>query len=70
MCNGFDGTLYVLDYPAPKRLAIVKSNRLMIDRSDFLITYVSGPGNSRNFLEYAGKQADKGLIQIENLANR
>lgn len=41
----------------------------MIDRSDFLIAYVSGFGNSRNLLEYAAKRAVKGLIQIENLAS-
>lgn len=67
--DGFDGTLYVLDYPVPKRLAIVKSNRLMIDRSDFLIAYVNGPGNSRSFLEYAAKRESEGLVQIENLSN-
>lgn len=43
----------------------------MVDTCDWLVCYVRhGAGNSRNLLEYAQRNAQKGLIRIVNLANR
>lgn len=63
--NGFDGTYYPEGQEfAPKRLAIVKANRTMVDQCDVLIAYAKGPGNSRNLVEYAERKG----VEIINLA--
>ena len=67
--DGFDGTLYLFEAPVPKRLAIVKANRLMIEKSDFLISYAHWAGNAKNLVDYAVQRESKGLIHTENLAN-
>jgi hypothetical protein len=67
--DGFDGT-YHPDGPesTPKRYAIVRANRIMVDACDWLVCYVRhGAGNSRKLLEYAQRRAARGLIQIENI---
>jgi hypothetical protein len=68
--EGFDGTYYPDGLEnVPKRYAIVRANKIIVDRSDWLICYVRhGASNSRNLLEYAERRAKKGLIQFENLA--
>jgi len=54
----------------PKRLAIVRANRYMIEHSDYLIAYVWHPAsNARELLEYAQKLESQGRIHIENLAD-
>ena len=67
---GFDGTYYPEGLEkVPKRYAITRTNKNMIDTSDWLITYVQhGASNSRTFLEYAKRREREGRIQIENLA--
>lgn len=69
---GFDGTYYPEGLEqVPKRYAIVRANRIMIDMSDWLVAYVRyGASNSRKLLEYAEHRRKKGLIQIENLAEK
>ena len=65
--DGFDGTYHpeVLK-STPKRYAIVRANRIMVDACDWLVCYVRhGVGNSRKLLEYAQRSAARGLIQIE-----
>ena len=63
--DGFDGTYYPEGQEfAPKRLAIVKANRTIVDQCDVLITYAKGPGNSRNLVEYAERKG----VEIINLA--
>ena len=53
----------------PKRLAIIRANRYMVERSDFLIAYVRHPAsNAKELLEYAGTGKRKGKIHITNLA--
>ena len=67
--NGFDGTYYP-DGPenTPRRYAIVRTNKIMVDTCDWLVCYVRhGASNSRNLLEYADRRANKGLIRIENI---
>lgn len=70
--ESFDGTYYPDGIEkVPKRYAIVRTNRVMIDAADWLITYVRhGASNSCRLLEYAERRQEKGLIQIENLAEK
>ena len=68
--DGYDDTFYPPDMEkVPRKLAIVRANKYMVDSSDFLIAYVWHPAsNARNLLEYAQARERKGLIRIENLA--
>lgn len=69
--DGFDNTFYPpgMEY-VPRRFAIVRANRYMIDNSDYLIAYVwHAASGARNLLEYAQRREDKGLIHIENLGD-
>ena len=54
---GFDNTFYPPGMEkVPRRLAIVRANRYVVDHVDHLIAYVWHPGsNARNLLEYAQK---------------
>lgn len=55
--NGFDGTFYPPGMECvPRRLAILKANRYMVDHSDCIVAYIRHPGNARNLLEYARKR--------------
>ena len=67
--DGFDGTYYPDGLEnTPRRYAIVRTNRIMVDICDWLVCYVRhGASNSGNLLEYGQRQADKGLIQIRNI---
>ena len=67
--DGFDGTYHPDGLEnTPKRCAIVRANRIMVDTCDWLICYVRhGASNSRKLLEYAQRRAERGLIQIENI---
>lgn len=69
---GFDGTYYPEGLEqVPKRYAIVRANKIMVNTSDWLVAYVRhGASNSRKLLEYAERRQEKGLIQIENLAEK
>ena len=67
--DGFDGTYHPegLEH-TPKRYAIVRANRIMIDTCHWLVCYVyHGAGNSRKLLEYAQKRESAGLVQIANI---
>ena len=68
--KAFDTLFYPPDLETvPKRLAIVRANRYMVERSDFLIAYVRHPAsNARELLEYAGTGKRTGKIHITNLA--
>ena len=52
---GFDGSIYPPDMErVPKRVAIVRANRYMVDHADYLICYAWQPGsNATQLLEYA-----------------
>ena len=67
--DGFDGTYHPDGLEsAPKRYAIVRANRIMVDACDWLVCYVRhGASNSRKLLEYAQRRAAHSLIQIENI---
>ena len=66
---GFDNTFYPHGMEkVPRRLAIVRANRYMIDHADYLIAYVWHPGsNAKNLLEYAKKREKCNLIIIIEL---
>ncbi len=67
---GFDATFYPPDMETvPRRYAILRANRYMIDHADFLIAYAWHPGsNARDLVTHAMRKAAKGLIRVENLA--
>jgi len=69
--EGFDGTYYPEGMEkVPRSLAIVRANRCMTDRSDYLIAYAYKPGgNARELVEYARKRERRGLMVICNLAD-
>lgn len=55
----------------PKRLAIVRANRYMIEHSDHLISFVwHSASNAKELLDYARKFELQGKIHIENLADK
>ena len=67
---GFDNTYYPPEMEkVPRKLAIVRANRYMVDHVDYLIAYAWHPAsNARDLLEYAQRREKKGLIQIINIA--
>ena len=53
----------------PERFAICRANRYRIAHSTHLIAYARFPaGNAAKFLQYAQARAEKGLLQLVNLA--
>ena len=67
--EGFDGTYYPPDMErVPRRVAIIRANRYMVDHVDYLIAYAWHPGsNARDLVEYAQKQLGKGLSGITTI---
>ena len=70
--DGFDSTYYPWeDEYIPKRLAIVKTNQRMVDTCDYLIAFAwHHLGGSGQIVEYARKREKRGLIHVENLAEK
>ena len=68
--KGFDGTFYPPGMETvPKRAAIVRANRYMLEHSSYLIAHVSHPSSgSREVLEAALRRQKHGLIHVTNLA--
>lgn len=64
---GFDGTFYPPLANVPRRFAIVKANRYMIETCDSIICHVTHIGNTRNLLEYAKKREGRGQLYVENI---
>ena len=66
----FDNTYYPPGMEdVPRKLAIVRANRHMVDHVDFLIAYAWHPAsNARELVEYAEKKMEKGVFQVTNLA--
>ena len=69
---GFDSTYYPWeDENIPKRLAIVKTNRRMVETCNYLIANAwHHLGGSGDIVDYARKREEKGLITITNLAQQ
>lgn len=70
--KGFDGTFYPPGMETvPKRVAIVRANRYMMENSSHLIAYAWHPAsNARELVEYAQAREKKGKIHVENLAEK
>lgn len=70
--NRFDATFYPPGMETvPKPFAIVRANEYMIRNTDYLICYDRGQiGKTRDFMELAWQRERKGLIHIENLADK
>ena len=70
--SGFDNTYYPPRMEeVPRKLAIVRANRYMVDHVDYLIAYAWHPAsNARDLLDYAQRREKKGLIQITNIVER
>ena len=69
--KGFDGTFYPPGMEnVPKKYAIVRANRYMVDHSGYLIAFTwHAASNSRELVEYARRREEKGLIHVQNLAD-
>lgn len=67
--SGFDGTFYPHGMETvPKRAAIVRVNRYMVDHSKYLIAYAWHPAsNAQNLVEYARRRELRGLIKVTAL---
>ena len=68
--SGYDGSFYPPGMETvPRKLAIVRANRYMVDNSQFLIAYARySASNAWKLTEYARKREKKGLLHVENLA--
>lgn len=62
--EGFDGTFYPPLEKVPRRYAIVRANRYMIETCDSIICYVSRIGNTRALLEYVQRRAKTGEMFV------
>lgn len=66
--EGFDGTYYPEGMErVPKKLAIIRADRYVVDHSDYLIAYIHGVGRSRDLAEYARRREKRGSIHVEML---
>lgn len=63
LTDGFDSSFYPPLEGVPRKFAIVRANRYMIDTADIIICYVMHTGNSRNMLVYA-QQRNKYVINV------
>lgn len=64
--EGFDDTFYPPGMETvPRRAAIVRANRYMVDHSSHLIAYVwHAASNARDILEYAQRRERRGLMRV------
>ena len=64
--QGFNNTFYPPGMEkVPRRLAIVRANRYMVDHVDYLIAYVWHPAsNARDLVEYARIREQRNLISV------
>lgn len=68
--DGFDSTFHPPGLEnVPRKVAIVRANRYVVDHVDYLIAYAWHPAsNARALVEYAQKRRRKNGIQITVLA--
>ena len=69
--DGFDGTFYPPEMETvPRKAAIVRANRYVVDRVAYLIAYVWHPAShARELVKYAQKLQKKDHIQITMLTS-
>lgn len=67
--EGFDSIYYPPGMErVPRKLAIVRANRYVVDHVAYLIAYAWHPAsNARELVEYANRRADKEMIFVTNL---
>lgn len=67
--DGFDGTFYPPGMESvPRKIAIVRANRYVVDHVDYLIAYARHPAsNARELVEYAQKRQQENCIQVTAL---
>jgi len=70
--KGFDNTYYPPGMEdVPRKLAIIRANRYMVDHVDFLIAYAWHPAsNARKLVGYAERKSEKGAIAVTNIAQQ
>ena len=68
---GFDNTFYPPGMEkVPRRLAIVRANRYIVEHVEYLIAYAWHPAsNARDLVEYARKREQQNLLSV-TLLNR
>ncbi|WP_294700961.1 hypothetical protein [uncultured Flavonifractor sp.] len=66
MLEGFDGTFYPPGMESvPRKVAIVRANRYVVDHVDYLISYIWHPAsNARELVEYAKRKNCQNRLQI------
>ena len=64
--QGFDNTFYPPGMEEfPRKFAIVRANRYMVEHVDYLISYTWHPAsNARNLVEYDKKREERNLISV------
>lgn len=64
--DGFDGTFYPPGMESvPRKIAIVRANRYVVDHVDYLIAYAWHPAsNARELVEYAKRRSCQNRLQI------
>ena len=64
--DGFNGTIYPRGMESvPRKAAIIRANRYVVDHVDYLIAYVWHPAsNARELVEYAKSREKKGSLII------
>ena len=64
--DGFDSTFYPPGMESvPRKIAIVRANRYVVDHVDYLIAYAWHPAsNARELVEYAKRRVKKGSLFI------
>ena len=64
--QGFDNTFYPPGMErVPRKFAIVRANRYIVDHVDYLIAYAWHPAsNARDLIEYAKKREQRNLISV------
>ena len=67
--DGFDGTFYPPGMESvPRKAAIIRANRYVVDHVDYLIAYTWHPAsNAQELLEYAQRRERKGKIAVSVL---
>ena len=68
--SGFDRTFYPPEMETvPKRAAIIRANRYMVDHSQYLIAYAWHPAsNALDLAQYAQRQEKQGRIKVTVLS--
>lgn len=67
--DGFDTSFYPPLENVPRRYAIARANKYMIDTADSIICYVKYVGNCRKLLEYVSRHRNKTNMIIEDITD-